>query len=67
MLRPFNPDDPELRRLDRIVSDSSTGLLYGLTFAVVYVGFVVVQIACAFPRLCYRRAAVMVRGLHHPV
>jgi hypothetical protein len=67
MLRPFNPNDPELRRFDRIVSDSSTGVLYGVTFAVVYVLFVAVQIATAFPRLCLRRAAGIVNGLHHPV
>lgn len=67
MLRPFNPDDPELKRLDRIMADSGTGLLYGITFALVYVGFIAAQLLLALPRLGMRRAAHFVHGLHHPV
>lgn len=67
MLRPFNPDDPELKRLDRIMADSGTGLLYGITFTVLYVVFIAAQILTALPRLWMRRAAHFVHGLHHPV
>lgn len=66
MLRPFNPNDAELRRLDRIVTDSGTGLLYVATFAIVYVAYLIVQLVTALPRMFLRRAAHIVHGLHRP-
>jgi hypothetical protein len=66
MLRPYHPDH-ELMTLDRIASDSGTGLLYGVTFAVIYVVYVVVLAATALPRYFLGRSAAFVHGLRHGV
>ena len=66
MLRPFDPNSGGLMKLDRIVSDSGTGVLYAVTFAVIYVLFLAVQAVTALPRLLVRRSAAFVHALRHP-
>ena len=64
MLKPYHPDR-ELMTLDRIASDSGTGLLYGMTFAVIYVLYVTVLALTALPRYFLGRSAAFVHGWHH--
>ena len=64
MLRPYHPDR-ELMTLDRIASDSGTGLLYGVTFAVIYVAYVTVLALTALPRYFVGRSAAFVHGMRH--
>ena len=64
MLRPYHPDE-RLMQFDRIVSDSGTGLLYGVTFAVIYVFYVLLVAASAPPRYLVGRTAAFVHGLRH--
>jgi hypothetical protein len=61
MLKPYHPDH-ELMTLDRIASDSGTGLLYGVTFAVIYVLYVAVLALTALPRHFLGRSAAFVHG-----
>lgn len=64
MLRPYHPDH-ELMTPHRIASDSGTGLLYGVTFALIYVAYVTVLAATALPRYCLGRSVALVHGLRH--
>lgn len=62
MLRPFDPHNTDLMRFDRIVADSGTGLLWVVTFFVVYGVFLAVQGATALPRYILHVAAEAVHG-----
>lgn len=62
MIRPFDPNDTDLMRFDRIVADSGTGLLWLLTFFVVYGVFLAVQGATALPRFLLHGTADAVHG-----
>lgn len=65
MLRPFDPNNSELMKLDRIVSDSGTGVLYLLTFAVVYAVFLLLHGATALPKYVARGTSHLVHDWHH--
>lgn len=62
MIRPFDPHDTDLMRFDRIVADSGSGLLWLLTFFIVYGVFLAVQGAIALPRFIVHRMAEAVHG-----
>lgn len=62
MLRPFDPHNTDLMKFDRIVSDSGTGLLWFLTFFVVYAVFLMVQGAIALPKFILHSTAEAVHG-----
>jgi len=66
MLRPFDPNGSELMKLDRIMADSGTGLLWLFTFAAVCAVFLAVQAATAVPKFLARSTAEVVHGLRHP-
>lgn len=67
MLRPFDPHNPEFMKLDRIVGDSATGILWLVTLAVVCAVFLAVQAATAVPRFFIRTTADVVHGFRHSV
>lgn len=62
MLRPFDPHNTDLMRFDRIVADSGTGVLWFVTFFVVYGVFLAVQGATALPRFILHSTADAVHG-----
>lgn len=62
MLRPFDPHNTDLMRFDRIVADSGTGLLWVVTFFVVYGVFLALQGATALPRYIVHVTAEAVHG-----
>lgn len=62
MLRPFDPHNTDLMRFDRIVADSGTGLLWVVTFFVVYGVFLALQGATALPRYILHVTAEAVHG-----
>ncbi len=62
MIRPFDPNNTDLMTFDRIVADSGTGLLWLLTFFVVYGVFLAVQGAIALPRFIAHGTADAVHG-----
>lgn len=62
MLQPFDPHNSDLMKFDRIVADSGTGLLWLLTFFVVYAVFLAVQGATALPRYLLHGTAHAVHG-----
>lgn len=67
MIRPFNPHDPELMKLDRILGDSATGLLWLLTVAVVCAVFLAVHAVTGVPKFFLRSGAHFVHGFKHSV
>lgn len=62
MLQPFDPNNTDLMTFDRIVSDSGTGLLWFVTFFVVYGVFLAVQGATALPKFIVHGTAEAVHG-----
>lgn len=62
MIRPFDPQNTDLMRFDRIVADSGTGALWLVTFLVVYGVFLLVQGATALPRFILHASADAVHG-----
>lgn len=62
MLQPFDPNNTDLMTFDRIVADSGTGLLWFVTFFVVYGVFLAVQGITALPKFILHGTADAVHG-----
>ena len=67
MIRPFDPDSPELKKLDRILGDSATGLLWLVTVTVVCAVFLALHAVTGIPKFFLRSGAHFVHGFKHSV
>jgi hypothetical protein len=67
MIRPFDPTSPELKKLDRIVGDSATGLLWLVTAAVVCTVFLAMHAVTGIPKFLLRSGAHLVHDFERPV